>query len=512
MNIFLYGPPGSGKSSIGRELAARLRRPFVDSDEMIVARAGLTIPEIFEQQGEAGFRRLESEVCAELAALADHVIALGGGALLDAHNRSALERNGLIICLRAGPPELLARLQGSAEDRPLLAGDDPSMRLATLLAARRSVYDSFPAQVDTSGKTIAQVVDEIDSLLTPRSIWIDTPGLKHEIVLGYGLLNALPSLLTERGLHEPTLVVTDENVARCLPIDALHLPSVVLPAGEAHKTLDTVRLLYDKFLDHHLDRRSIVIALGGGVVGDLTGFAAATFMRGLRWVNVPTSLLAMVDASLGAKTGVDLPRGKNLVGAFHPPALVVSDPLVLATLPEAERISGMAEVVKHGIIGDVDLFESIESSPASFGSIVHIQRAVDVKVRVVTADPFEQGERAKLNLGHTIGHGLEAASDYTLRHGEAVAIGLVGEARLAERIGLADHGLADRIAQVIKRIGLPTSYRGDSVAIRNAMSTDKKKSGSKLKFALPMRIGEVVWEVEVDEDVLLDTLRGLTNT
>jgi 3-dehydroquinate synthase len=252
------------------------------------------------------------------------------------------------------------------------------------------------------------------------------------------------------------------------------------------------------------------VAVGGGVIGDMAGFAAATFMRGLRWVNAPTTLLAMVDASLGGKTGVDLPVGKNLVGAFHPPSLVVSDPFALNTLPEAERISGMAEVIKHGLLGDAALFESLEVSTA-FGSLDQLQRAIEVKIRVVEADPFEKGERATLNLGHTIGHGVESASGYRLRHGEAVAIGLVAETWIAEQMGLAERGLTDRLSHLLKHTELPTRAPGlDPAAICAAMSSDKKKAGGQLKFALPKRVGEAVWGVEVDEALLIEALEIAT--
>ena len=504
MNIILYGPPGAGKSTVGKELAARLGRYFADSDPLIEKRAGRSIPKIFSQLGEAEFRRIESEVCAELAGRANIVIAVGGGALLNPNNRAALERSGLVICLRAEPNELLVRTASAT--RPLLDGDNPAEQLAALLKARRYLYDSFPLQCDTTNKSVAQAADEIIALLAPRSLPVNAPDLKHEILLGYGLLESLPATLEERGLTGPAIIVTDENVARQLPITNYQLPITILPPGEQHKTLDTIRQLYDAFLEHGLDRSGLVVAVGGGVLGDMAGFAAATFMRGLRWVNAPTTLLAMVDASLGGKTGVDLPQGKNLVGAFHPPALVVSDPLALNTLPEAERISGMAEVIKHGLLGDVALFESLEVSTA-FGSLDQLQRAIEVKIRVVEADPFEKGARATLNLGHTIGHGVEAASGYRLRHGEAVAIGMAAETWIAEKMGLAGRGLTDRLSHLLKHTGLPTRAPGlDPVDIRTAMSSDKKKAGGQLKFALPKRVGEAAWGVEVDEALLMETL------
>ncbi len=508
MNIILYGPPGSGKTSVGQVLAQRLGRAFVDADILIAARAGRTIPQLFAERGEAGFRRLEAEICAELAAQSGLVIAPGGGAFLDPANRARLECTGPVFCLRASADALLARLHADG-GRPLLAGDDPAGRLQALLAARRTLYASFPAQIETTGRSVEQVADAIVAQLAPRPLTVDAPGLRHAIVLGYGLLERLPALLAEHALTGAALLVTDENVARALD-PAPALPRLVLPAGEPHKTLDTVRLIYDACLTHGLDRAGLLVAVGGGVIGDMVGFAAATYLRGVRWANVPTTLLAMVDASLGGKTGVDLPQGKNLVGAFHPPALVISDPLTLATLPPRETAAGLAEVIKHGLIGDAELFTALETGPA-FGNLEQLERAIRVKIRVVEADPFERGQRAALNLGHTIGHGVEAASEFAFLHGEAVAIGLSAEAHLAERLGLAEAGLADRLDRVLSRVGLPTRCPGLAPErIRALMSADKKKAGGRLKFALPRRLGEVTWGIDVDEAALREALTALT--
>jgi 3-dehydroquinate synthase len=355
---------------------------------------------------------------------------------------------------------------------------------------------------------VSEVAQEILTQLEIKTLALKTTAMEHDIVIGYELLNDLPKLLAERNLSGSLFIVTDENVARCIPSSNLQFPISILPAGETYKTLDTVQHIYGDFLKHDLDRGSIVVAIGGGVIGDMAGFAAATFMRGLRWVNVPTTLLSMVDASIGGKTGVDLPQGKNLVGAFHAPSLVIIDPLMLNTLPRREYNAGMAEVIKHGIICDVSLFESLESG-AGFGSPSQIAQALQVKIEVVQRDPFEKGERAILNVGHTIGHGVEAASHFELRHGEAIAIGLIAEARLAERIGIAESGLADRIEKVIQKWRLPTRFDGDPDAVRALMQSDKKKSRGKLKFALPKKIGEAVWGVETDEGMLMSVVRSM---
>ena len=506
MNIILYGPPAAGKTSVGQMLARRLRRPFVDADLLITQRAGLSVPEIFDRHGEAVFRGLEAVVCAEIAGRDGQVIALGGGTLLNHASRASLELKGVIVCLTAAAPELLARMSGG-NGRPLLGGADPRADLGRLLASRRAHYDSFPTRVDTTGKQIEEVTEAVIASINHARLDVRAPGLAHRVVVGHGLLEELPALLARENLHGPYVLVTDENVERCLfsSVPAFS-PRVVLQPGESQKAFHSVEWLCRRFVEHGLDRAGTVVALGGGVVGDLAGFAAATFMRGVRWVNVPTTVVAMVDASIGGKTGVNLPEGKNLVGAFHAPALVVSDPLVLATLPDAERISGMAEVVKHAIIGNAALFQSLEASP-TFGSVRQIEAALAVKIGVVEADPFERGIRATLNFGHTIGHALEAASLYAIRHGEAVAIGMVAEACLAERLGLAAAGLSVKIASVLERIGLPTLHTGRTASeLRAAMAVDKKAAGGRLRFSLPIRIGEVRHGVEVDEALLAEVL------
>ncbi|MCB0129364.1 MAG: 3-dehydroquinate synthase, partial [Caldilineaceae bacterium] len=261
---------------------------------------------------------------------------------------------------------------------------------------------------------------------------------------------------------------------------------------EAYKTLGTMASLYDDFVAAGLDRRSPVIALGGGVVGDMAGFAAASYLRGVPFVQIPTSLLAMVDASVGGKTGVDLPQGKNLVGAFKQPELVIIDTAVLETLPAGEFRAGLAEVIKHGIIAAPDLFEELEShGPTSMGHLV--ATAVQVKVDVVEEDPFEQGRRMALNLGHTFGHAIEQVSELTMRHGDCVAVGTIAAARMAVDLGRCDPELAQRIEQVIERVGLPTRAPGyDVETIMQTMVFDKKRSGKTLRFVIPQALGDVV--------------------
>lgn len=365
-------------------------------------------------------------------------------------------------------------------------------------------------------------VNELRSFPFTRIISINAPGPKHYLLLGNRLLTFLPLILAQHGLTNQVIFVTDTNVAETLWVNQLRqqtLPSlwpwVIVPSGEQYKTLATVHSLYNEFFQHGLDTTGVIVAVGGGVVGDMVGFAAATYMRGVRWVNVPTTLLAMIDASIGGKTGVDLPQGKNLVGAFHPPVLIVSDPEVLKTLPRAEHISALGEIIAHGIIGDVSLFEAIEArgdaSQYFCTQLEQLQQTLEVKIRVVESDPFEKGERATLNLGHTIGHGIEAASEYRLRHGEAISIGIVAEAMLAERLGIAESGLAERVSRVVAAVGLPIRCPGlKPDRIRSMMNSDKKKVSGELKFALPARIGKVIWGIGVNDEILTQVLAEIS--
>jgi 3-dehydroquinate synthase len=426
----------------------------------------------------------------------------------------------------------VARLAATSEERPLLASNnsdgDLGAALQALLARRSEHYASFPLQLDTGSADTASVVWEAQILLgafhvsgmasSAAGMPEDPRGLGYDVRVQAGGLAALGEALRVRGLRGPLALVTDENVAALhlhRPLKSLHeadYPSqpIVVPAGEESKDISTLTFLWEAFLEMGLERGSTVVALGGGVVGDLAGFAAASYKRGVPWVAAPTTLLAMADSSLGGKTGIDLRQGKNLVGAFHAPRLVLSDPSTLDTLPEEELRAGLAEVVKAGIIGDPALFNKCSEGWAAVQSDWDevVRRAMAVKIQVIEADPFEHGRRAALNLGHTVGHAVELAANFAMKHGQAVAIGMVVEARLAERVGLAEKGLAEEIAVVLRGLGLPTEVPAglDKRAILEGMQVDKKRAGGKVRFALPVRVGEVRVGVEVERLTELEEL------
>ncbi|MBL8062187.1 MAG: 3-dehydroquinate synthase [Anaerolineales bacterium] len=484
-HIFLYGPPGTGKSTIGKKLSASLKLPFIDLDRVIETNAGMSIPQIMEQQGETTFRDMEATALSALTMERESVIALGGGALLRDENRALAESHGKVLLLMADLPLLLERLRNETGKRPLLAGDLNS-KLKSLLDKRKSHYDSFPLKLQVDARSAehnsyrARVVLGRHHLSAMR---------EYDVMVDQ--VSNLPSL-------QPSIIVTDENVAKyhLEKIQTIfNAKSVVVPAGEEYKNLETVSRLWKGFLENGLDRKSTVVALGGGVIGDMTGFAAATYMRGIDWVVVPTSLLSMVDASLGGKTGFDLPEGKNLVGSFHPPKLVIADPGLLLTLPERELRSGMAEVVKHGVISDPGLFELASQGMSWVKDHLEevVKRAMAVKIKVIEEDPYEKGIRAALNLGHTVGHAVELVSKFKLSHGEAISIGMAAEAKYAARVGLTGQSTVDAIVSTLSTLGLPIQIPDEMPReeIIRVMRVDKKKNAKSIRFALPVEIGKV---------------------
>ena len=521
MNVILTGFMGTGKSCVGRAVAQRLGRPFVDMDVEIEARAGKSISAIFAQEGESAFRVLEAQLCRELSGRQGLVIATGGGALVDVGNRRRMMACGPVFCLACDADGILSRLT-EMQDRPLLDVGDRKKEIERLLSLRQDAYAAIPRQIDTTHLSLEQVatrvIQEAVSILLP----VRHPGGRYLIHVGPGLLERVGSLVQDSVSGDRIAVVTHPTVAAHYLAPALRslrqagmAPFVcTIPDGEQHKTLDTVAALYAQFVDRGLDRSGAVLALGGGVVCDVAGFAAATYMRGVPVFQVPTTLLSMVDASVGGKTGVDLPQGKNLVGAFKQPALVVIDPDVLTTLPRTEVASGMAELIKHGVIADHELFEELESSTVQLGSR-WIARSLQVKIDVVQQDPFERGLRAVLNLGHTTGHALEQVSGFRLRHGEGVSIGMVAAARIAVAMGMAEPLLPKRIAGVLAAYDLPvacpstTGMSFDPDALWEAMNRDKKKRGKTLRWVLPRAIGRVEIEENVPLSVVMNVLREI---
>jgi 3-dehydroquinate synthase len=446
-SLFLYGPPGSGKTTVGKHLAENLNLPFYDLDEEIVESVGRSIIEIFNSDGEGVFRDIESCHLSQIIQETPVVVALGGGTLLDVDNRSLVERAGDVLVLDVERDTLFDRLESDGNQRPLLTGETCE-KLEFLLTERADHYNSFSLRIATDGLSQDDLLWQIQLLL--GRFHISGMGVGYQVAVVNGAIRHVGQILGQGKIDSPVVVVSDTNVAPIytdiviegLKKSGIQASSYTIPAGEKSKSIQVAMDLWDAFLQCDVERDSIIMALGGGVVGDLAGFAAAVFLRGVAWVNIPTSILAMVDASIGGKTGVDLPEGKNLVGAFYPPKFVLVDPSVMDSLPMEERRNGMAEVIKHGIIGDPGLLDLCRGGWKTIEENLDeiIRRAMGVKIKVILEDPYEHGLRATLNFGHTLGHALEYSSGYQLRHGEAVSIGMVAAVRLSERLGIAETG------------------------------------------------------------------------
>ncbi|HYN87216.1 MAG TPA: 3-dehydroquinate synthase [Ardenticatenaceae bacterium] len=551
-NLILTGFMGTGKSTVGHAVADVLGRPFVDLDDLLVERSGRDIPRIFAELGVVAFRQLEAAAVDEIAEQSGLVVATGGGTIVSSRNRRALARSGVLICLRAEPSEIEGRLHRPG-GRPMLQGAPPhhdpqagpawTAELRRLLDGRAHAYSRVPHQLDTTGRSVSEVVAEVVELArhvapqpepTYESIRLDVRAPDGTYPIVFDPVETLGLLLREQGLTGRVAIVTNETVGRlyALPLQAdlavAAFDTVVLTVadGEQYKTLASAEALYTQLLEHGFDRSSTVVALGGGVIGDLAGFVAATYMRGLPFVQVPASLLAMVDASVGGKVAVDHPRAKNLIGAFKQPAAVLMDTDLLATLPEREWRCGFAEVVKHGLIDSPELFERLERCAAAFSAGLPaettgragactgraiIRDAVAVKVRVVEEDPYERGRRAVLNLGHTFAHAFEILSEFEIAHGEAVAIGLVAACRLSALLGHAPPSLPQRVETLLDRLGLPTRFRhAPPEAVWEVMQRDKKKVGRQLRFVLAREVGDVFVSAAVPREAVLGILAELS--
>jgi shikimate kinase / 3-dehydroquinate synthase len=459
---------GAGKTTTGSRVAERLGRPFVDLDAEIERRTRTTIAETFEEQGEAAFRAIEEHVAADVLARAEpHVLALGGGAVLSHATRVALSERAFTILLDVEPDVAWERARGAG--RPLAANET---RFHTLYAERSALYEEAAD---------ARARDDDAIVLAAAGVYVHV-----------GILELLGEHVPGDGSIE---LVTDTHVAGIhgmeaqLALGGRRIQVHEVPVGEAAKTSMQLERLWRAF---GAGRDGIVVALGGGCTTDLAGFAAATWKRGVRWVAVPTTLVGQVDAAIGGKTAIDIPGGKNLVGAFHWPARVVSDPALLETLPEPERRNGLAEVVKTGLLAGEPLWELTEPE--------QVRRCAAYKAAVCLADPHERGARAQLNLGHTFAHALEAAAGYGLPHGEAVALGLVAALRLSGNAAAVD---------VVERVLEPRPVRVDRERAWAALARDKKAVGGVPKLVLLEEPGRPRWGVELPEGDVRAALESL---
>ncbi|HEV7458458.1 MAG TPA: 3-dehydroquinate synthase [Roseococcus sp.] len=530
-SIVLVGMPGAGKSSIGKRLAARWGMPFLDADSEIEQAAGIPITEIFARYGEAHFREGERRVIARLLARPEPIVlATGGGAWVDPVTRAAVREAGaLSVWLKCRLSVLLRRVAGR-EHRPMFQNADPRAVLERLMAQRHPSYAEADITLlctdENPETTTRRLAEAIGAHRPPARMQVALARGTYDILIGPGLLRRAGAEIAQRVEGRRAVVVSDAAVG------PLHLPAlregladggiqlaaeILVPPGEASKSFAEYERVVDAILSARADRRLVVIALGGGVVGDLAGFAAASVLRGLPFVQCPTTLLAQVDSSVGGKTGINTSHGKNLVGAFHQPKLVLADTATLATLPPRELRAGWAEVAKHGLLQG-PLWDWCEANGAAAmqGDAEALTHAVlescRLKAGVVVDDEFEtkpEGGRALLNLGHTFGHALEAECGYggELLHGEAVAVGLGLAAEISARMGLCSQEWPGRVREHLREVGLPARIaslsRGFSAERLIArMKADKKAREGAMRFVLLRGAGECFTDSSVQEDAV----------
>jgi shikimate kinase/3-dehydroquinate synthase len=515
--LLLNGFMASGKSTVGRLIAERAGCPFVDLDERVEARAGLRVAEIFAQHGERSFRQWEAEALQEvLEAGRREVVALGGGALLvRARRLQALDR-AVVVGLSVDADEVLRRAAAQPGQRPLLAGGNPAEHVEQLLEERAGAYAECHARLETAGRTPEELAARALELWQRDGVAVAAGEHSYQVEIGAGFASQRLAEWT-RG-RSRVLLISDRNVA---PLHAervrealggnQHVELIELPAGEMYKTLATVESIWKRASALSADRSSLFVGLGGGVVTDITGFAAASWMRGVPWLALPTTLLSMVDASVGGKTAVDLGQAKNCVGAFWQPSAVFCDVDYCATEP-ARGLTALSEVVKTALIGDPGLLELVEQKSAAVlrrepGVTAElVRRSIRVKARVVGQDAREQGIRAALNLGHTFGHALEAAAGFDrLSHGEAISLGLVAALRLGQRLAVTSEQLVARVTRLLARLGLPTNLREEPLEqAAELLQLDKKKRGKRIKFVLVREPGQIEFRnLEIGELVRL---------
>ena len=557
--IVLVGLMGCGKTSTGRCLARRLGLEFVDADMEIEWAAGMPIADIFEKYGEAAFRDLERNVMARLLKDGPRVIATGGGAFLNEQTRARIAAGALSIWLKADLDVLWRRVRRRSH-RPLLKTADPEGTLRGLMEQRYPIYDRADITVMSRDGAHETVVDDtlaalefflrfstdlpgtvsITSPLKPAAslappavaaahrVSVDLPGRAYEILIGPALLAEAGATIARLAPAAACAIVTDDTVAShhlaaleaSLDQAGIRHDAIAVRPGEASKSYAVFETVCDAIIKARLERGDLVIAFGGGVVGDLAGFAAASVRRGMRLVQIPTSLLAQVDSSVGGKTGINSPHGKNLIGAFHQPSLVIADTDVLRTLAPREFAAGYAEIVKYGLISDPAFFDWLDRNRAEIfaGGLARaeaVARSCAAKAGVVMRDERETGERALLNLGHTFGHALEALTRYDgtrLVHGEGVAIGMATAFRFSRELGLCSSQDVSSVERHLGEAGLPIhasaipAFDASPEAIVDAMRQDKKVERGALTFILATGIGKAFIAKGIDADVVVSFL------
>lgn len=530
----IIGMMGAGKTRVGKEVAHIMDLPFADADVEIQHDIGMGIPEFFEREGEPAFRKVEADLIADMLEDFDGIFSLGGGAPMTPSTQRALaeyiDRGGRVVYLDADPAEAMERANRGG-GRPMLNGDADA-RWKKLYKERDPVFRRVAnVRVRTRGQTPQMAARKVMDMIRERMVHVTGSGIEpYDVRIGEGTMNHLPDVLGE-GVARVALIHTQpvqrhSDHARTLLRQAGYTVSdIVVPDAEAGKTVDVANGVWRRLGDEGFTRSDAIVGLGGGAATDLAGFIAATWMRGIRYVNCPTSLLAMVDASTGGKTGINTEAGKNLVGSFYTPAGVLADMRTLATLPNDIFIEGLGEVAKSGFIMDPEILRILEdhaSKLRSFDGAMFldsglkdvvaelIEHTVGVKAYHVSADLKEAGLREFLNYGHTLGHAIEKLEHFRWRHGNAVAVGCVYAAELSHLLGYIDQDLVDYHRSLLGSLGLPTSWNNGSWSdVLALMHRDKKARGNKLRFVVLESVGHPIHLEDPPADAVEEAFRRI---
>lgn len=526
--IILIGLMGAGKTTIGKKLAQHLAIPFIDSDHEIEKTAGCTIADIFEQYGEAEFRRVEHEVIRRLLKQSSIILATGGGAFMHDKTRALLKEKATTVWLHCNVDTLLERVSTHTH-RPLLNSGNKREILSNLITLRYPIYAeadlTIPCHDNSIETTLSQILLTLEQAEKMRTLPIKLSNTQYNVMIGPNLLEQAGSLLTPILSQKKVFIISDETVAalylqtltNSLELSQIEYETILIPPGENTKSIKYYEQVTNALLEKNIERKTPVIALGGGVTGDLSGFAAASVLRGVPFIQIPTTLLSQVDSSVGGKTGINTPTGKNLLGAFYQPQIVIADTQTLNTLPPRELLAGYAEIVKAGLINEPDFFAWCEKNGTKILSKDHhyldeaVERACAFKARVIKNDEFEQNSNGRnlLNLGHSLGHTLEAELGYDGRilHGEAVALGCCLIFKLCTRMGICPQEDTDRVLRHFKSVGLPTSIKDISTELKalnllKHLQHDKKIKNGKILFVLVNGIGKSFTSQDVNENDL----------
>lgn len=538
--IFLTGLPGSGKTTIGHRTASLLGWSFVDTDDVLAERMGMPVGQVLVEYGEERFRQLESEVLHELGDGVRVVIATGGGMVISEANRKFMREHGLTVYLQARVDTIWTRMQETSVhiSRPLIAGEHGLQRLQTLYTTRRKWYEEAAIQINTEEGSQNALARRLISLALTRgslflpflpreAIKFQIGSVSSQAIVEWGGVPHLGETLHALEFSERLFVITDSQVGalytqslQTLLEHAGFQPYIfTIPAGEASKSFKYFQQIVDWLVEHKAERKEAIVALGGGVVGDLAGFIASCYLRGVPFVQVPTTLLGQVDSSIGGKTGFNHALGKNLIGSYYQPKLIYVDPAFILTLPERIYCEGWVEIAKYAMILDDRLFTLLEENldalrvrdPMLLTSIV--ARSIRMKLDIVQYDELDFGQRNILNYGHTFGHALEATTDYgTWLHGEAISIGMEVAAHVAVACGKLSPGEAKRQTRLLQALNLPIRCQGVNVdAILTTMQRDKKVRAGRMRWVLPTRIGHAEVYSDIDLAIVREAVLAVCN-